>query len=432
MKGTENRTQSTCGRRGGSFSARTPRADGAAASRLSGVFPRTLNSVLIMKTLLPVVGAALLLLPSGCIRVEVSGSSDADLRAKAVVTRTNSIPTDIKTLEVDNSFGPVRIVGTDSEATEWEWTLTARAHTDALAQEAAESVKCDAVRDGDRLRIIVTLPVSKGDRSFESSLEIRAPKPVSVRTRTSFGRTAVAGIGGDVDAAGQHGSMEIRDVGGTVRAKTSFASLKVGGTGAATLENHHGELRADRINGTLDAETSFATLAASSIAGPVKLRDQHGKVDAGGVDGDAEITTSFASLIARDISGNATLRNQHGSIDARDIKGSVRATTSFGNLSVDGLGSHFICRNSHGSIRLRSPSAALSEIDAETSFAPLDVRLSEELKPAIQARTSYADIDSDFPVLMKPRGTDVFAELAADTPRVRLENQHGRIRITRD
>ena len=261
--------------------------------------------------------------------------------------------------------------------------MTAHAETDALAQEAASAAKFEARREGDRLRILVTLPTSRNNRSYNSNLQIQVPRSISVWTHTTFGETAVTKIAGDVEASGQHGSMDIRDINGSVRAKTSFGSLKVGRSGAATLENQHGEVEVEHITGPADIETSFGKIEISHVTGPVRLRNQHGSIVAGTVGGDAELTTSFGSLVAREVSGNASLENQHGSIEAKEIKGSLRATTSFANLDVEGSGSHFVCRNSHGSIRLRSPSAELSDIDAETSFASIDLRLAEELQPAI-------------------------------------------------
>ncbi len=392
---------------------------------------RRVEPIWIMKRHFSTIVIGFLLICSGCVRID-SSETQGDLRAKAIVTQTNAIPNDIKELEIDNSFGPVGIVGTDDGPTDCLWTLTAYAETDALAQEAAGAAKFETRREGDRLRILVTLPTSRNNRSYNSNLQIQAPRSISVWTRTTFGKTAVAKISGDVNASGQHGSMDIRDVNGSVRAKTSFGSMKVGRSGTATLENQHGEVEVEHITGPADVETSFGKIEISHVTGPVKIRNQHGSIVVGTVEGDAELTTSFGSLVARGVSGNASLQNQHGSIEAKEVKGSLRATTSFANLDVEGSGPRFVCRNSHGSIRLRSPSAELSDIDAETSFASIDLRLWEELKPAIQARTSFGEIESDFPVLMKPRGTDPFAELAADTPRVRLENQHGSIRIVRD
>jgi hypothetical protein len=101
-------------------------------------------------------------------------------------------------------------------------------------------------------------------------------------------------------------------------------------------------------------------------------------------------------------------------------------------MEIKGAGAKFVCHNQNGAIRLRATSAALANIEAKTSFGPLEVHLPAGLNPAIQARTTFAEIESDFPVLMKPRGEDPFAGIASETARITLQNQNGRIGVVRD
>jgi hypothetical protein len=62
----------------------------------------------------------------------------------------------------------------------------------------------------------------------------------------------------------------------------------------------------------------------------------------------------------------------------------------------------------------------------------MEARLPAAMKPAVQARISYADVESDFPVLMKPRGQDASADVPPGTPRINLLNQSGKIRVVRE
>jgi hypothetical protein len=117
---------------------------------------------------------------------------------------------------------------------------------------------------------------------------------------------------------------------------------------------------------------------------------------------------------------------------ASGITGSVKASTSFAAIEVTGAGAKFVCHNQNGAIRLRATSTTLTSIEANTSFDALEVHLPDGLKPAVQARTTFADVESDFPVLMKPRGEDPFAGIAPDIARITLQNQNGKIRVVRD
>jgi hypothetical protein len=64
-----------------------------------------------------------------------------------------------------------------------------------------------------------------------------------------------------------------------------------------------------------------------------------------------------------------------------------------------------------------------------TSYGALEVRLPAGLKPAVQAHTSYGDIESDFPVLMKSRNQGALDGQPPGTPRINLQNQNGKIRV---
>jgi hypothetical protein len=254
-----------------------------------------------------------------------------------------------------------------------------------------------------------------------------------LEARTSFASLLAQDIRGAASLANQNGKIQATGIRDLLRAETSFDSLvarDVGG--AATLRNQNGRIEAAGISGPLDAKTSFASLAAQDIAGPVRLRNQNGGIKVQQAKGDADIETSFDSLRVEGIQGDAILKNQNGGVVAGGISGSVQASTSFAALEMTGAGSKFVCHNQNGAIRLRATSAALTNIEATTSFGTLEVHLAAGLKPAVQARTTFADVESDFPVLMKPRGEDPFAGIAPDTARVSLQNQNGRIRVVRD
>ena len=412
---------------------------------------------------------AVLALATGCIYVNHSSEySGGDLLAVTNLTQKGEIPADLKSLAVDNSFGNVRVTAAEGGSGEWSWTLTVRAQTDALAKEAADAVKFQAARTADQLRLAVSFPATRGSLSLRSDLEIRVPKSVAVQTQNRFGPTAISGLESDVEAAGQNGSVDIRNVRGKVRGETSFATLKVNDTGPATLKGRNGKVEATAIHGPLEAETSFATLSVSDIAGPANLKDQNGSIEAVDVRGPLDAATSFATLAVRDIAGpvklrdrngtvrlsnvkgsadvqtsfatlsvdgiegDATLANQNGTVKARNVTGSIKADTSFGTLDVEAGGTNLVCHNRNGTVRVRAMSSNVQRVEADTSFASLEVWLPAGLKPVVRAHTSFANIESDYPVLLKPTGPNALAEAETAAPSVTLQNQNGRIRIVRE
>jgi hypothetical protein len=371
---------------------------------------------------------------AGCHHSSSSGSkgySSADFRYTTNVVRQGEISGSVKALEVENRFGPVRVVGTDAATGDWSWALTVRTRDEESAREAAAAADLLVRTDDDRLRLALSLPDSDGRWQFQSELEIRVPKSLAVRTENRFAPTEIAGIAGDVDALGQNGSVEIREAAGKVRAETSFASLVVRDVGPATLKNRNGKIEVADVEGALEAETSFAALTVEDVRGPVKLRNRNGRVEAARATG-ADITTSFAELAVREIGGDVTLANRNGSISGSAINGSVRAETSFAPLDIAADAPSVVCLNRNGSIQLHGLSGLLTNLQAQTSFARLDVQLPGRLKPIVEARTSHGNIESDFPVLLNPPSADSLASAEPGAPRVSLKNQNGNIRLSRE
>ena len=381
---------------------------------------------------------ALAVLPGflvGCANNSVSTNrsfSDADLRAVTNVVKSGDFPADLALLEVDNRSGPIRVVGTDAGLAGWTWKLTVRALDDATVQQAANAADCKVKREGNRLRLALSFPESDSPLRFVSELEIRAPKSVAVRTTNRYGRTEISELNGEVEATGKSGAVELHNIGGKVTAGTTYATLTVRDTGPATLRNQSGRIEATGIRGPLDASTSYAALIAHDIDGSVKLRNQSGRVEVARVAGDADVQTTYSELNAQDIRGDAHLVDQSGRLVARNVLGSVNARTSYAPMEIQGGGANFVCHNQSGAIQLRATSSQLTNLVARTSYAALDVRLPAALKPAIRARTSYADIESDWPVVLNSRQENPFAEVDPATPQITLENQSGRIRITRE
>jgi hypothetical protein len=384
-----------------------------------------------MKRYYPVLfaGAALAVLTGCSFNVSSpSGWSDRDLKAVTNMVQSAGISAGLKSLEVENAFGAIRITGAETGPFNWSQKLTVHARTDDAVQQLASNLVCRAELAGDRLTLVVTVPDSRDPHNFQSDLEITVPKSVSVQLLDQYGGIEAANLSGDVSVKNRFGAVDVRDISGSVRAETSYAALKVKHTGPAVLKNQFGAIEADDVHGQLEAETSYAALDAHDIGGTVKLRNQFGAVRVGKA-GAADLKTSYAELRVEEINGDARLVNQFGRVTGEGITGSIRAETSYEAMDITGPGGDFICHNQFGGIKVQATSATLTNLEARTSYAALTVRVPAGLKPALQAHTSYGDIESDFPVLMKPRGQDPFAGLPPGTPRINLQNQNGNVRV---
>ena len=355
-------------------------------------------------------------------------SGNLPVRTNIVVK--GDIPAGLALVDVENRFGTVKVVGSDEPTGSWSWSLTVRAATEEDGQRAAALARCPAERMEDRFQIAVSLPDSRGEWAFSSEIEVRLPRAMAARVENHFGRIEVGGLAGAVQVSGQNGAVELRDIGGAVTASTSFAPMTAVRIGPAVLKNQNGKIDVAEVSGALEASTSFASMTVRNVSGSARLHNQNGSVDLEGA-ASAEIRTSFAGLSVKEIVGSATLANQNGRIAASKIGGALDAKTSFAPMEISGEGPSFVCWNQNGPIRLDIASGSVSNIAATTSFAAIDVLLPAELKPVIQARTQFAGIESDFPIMMKPKGTDAFADAEKGAPRIRLDTQNGPIRIAK-
>jgi DUF4097 and DUF4098 domain-containing protein YvlB len=374
----------------------------------------------------------------GCIHIETgrsrsdsdSGSGDhpGDYGFATDLTSQGAIGAEVRELDVVNRFGKLRIVGTESGPWSWTSNIRVKARDAAAGNVVVQSATITSTTNGSALHIEFNPPNPGRHATVQSDLEVRVPRHVTVRASNGFGPVEIEGFTSDVSARTSNGKLTIEDIGGTVTAESSFGSMRVHRTGPARLANRNGSIEALEIRGSLDATTGFAALKAESITGPARLKNANGPIEVTGA-AVLDASTSFASLEARNIAGAANLENRNGRILASELHGPVIADTSFASLNLDTDGPAITARNRNGSIHIRSRSAALTNLVAETSFAPLEVRLPAGLNPRIEAHSDFGKVESDFPVISNPPSGS-----AAGTgePRVQLNDRNGTIRVTRD
>jgi hypothetical protein len=384
------------------------------------------------RILLVAVGTGIMAAAAGCIQITSSSFSDHPFTVVTNVTSRGEIPPDVKGVEIENRHGAVRIIGVETGLTGWEWQLEVRARSEAMAQQVAAEAVCSAGRAGDRLRVAMLMPDRPDQYSFRSDLAVRVPKAFAVACRNRHGEVEIADADGRVEVANQHGAVQLRNLPGTVQAQTSYAALTATRTGPATLKGQHARISAEEVRGPLTAETSYGAITAVNIGGGTWLRNQHGAIELAHTAGNVDAHTSYSSLTIKGVQGDAVLANQHGRIEVRDLSGSVDARTSYASLNVTAAGSNLVCHNQHGPVQVRALSPAFTRLSASTSYAPLVVHLPASARPAVRAQTTHGEIDSDFPVLLKPHEVEAFSGSPPGVPRVSLENRHGAIRVVRD
>jgi hypothetical protein len=231
-------------------------------------------------------------------------------------------------VDVETSFGSIRIVGGDVAECKIKAEVFAKASSDEEARQLAEEAKVKAEPVGGTLRIFVEKPRLGNNRCIGASFEITVPKQTGLECRTSYG------------------SIKVRDIQGDIRARTSFSSIKTEDTqGAVDLDTSYGSVTCRNITSTdIKAEPSFGNIEIRcSPATPVEIKADV-KTSYGGIEfeapegfsGAVDLETSFGSIETKlpvTVKGRVSKDRIRGTIGQGS--GRLRLKTSFGSIRME-------------------------------------------------------------------------------------------------
>lgn len=336
-----------------------------------------------MKILHPLSAFLLFLALGGCnIRFVTDGYSFDHRGVIAPRRQEGSIAPAAGLVEVQNRFGRVRVEAAGKDF-RWSWELRVWANDQETAEKLRQEVRLEVEEKPDSMRWTVTLPKPPVPelRGVESNLTLRVPESVTVKLENSFGPVEAERIGG------------------------------------GKIRNQHGSIAVKGVEKDLEAETSFAEVRVEEAGGDVVVRNAHGEVELKDVKGKIQAETSFAGLTAENIKGGAVLKNQHGPIKGRGLEGDLQLSTSFAAIDVEAECEEAACSNQHGDVRLRFVDPRLRRLEAETSFAGLEVEIPPECRAELETEVSFGKVKS---ALESGRGVNKV--------RLTLKNRHGDIR----
>lgn len=182
-------------------------------------------------------------------------------------------------------------------------------------------------------------------------------------------------------------------LGARVFAKSQSGDISIRGTrGEVEVSAQSGDIRVEDVNGRLDVK-SFS-----------------GEVTAANITGDVDITTQSGDLTLTDIRGNVEISNTSGDISMKGVTAKlVRAKTTSGDVVYDGTidpGGRYELVSHSGDVRLRIPREASAQLTVSTW---------------------NGEIDSDFPITLKPGEHGIGA---SNSKRFTFEIGGGSARIT--
>ena len=119
-------------------------------------------------------------------------------------------------------------------------------------------------------------------------------------------------------------------------------------------------------------------------------------------------------------------------MEASGVKGGANVKTSFSGVTLDGVGGSIEVENQNGSVQVTAKSAKSCEpVSIRTSYAPLRVRVPSDGGYTVTAKTSFAKIHSDLPMMVSGSLSQdlVNGKIGNGACPLNLINQNGSVEI---
>lgn len=184
-------------------------------------------------------------------------------------------------LAIDNRNGDVVVDGEDRADGHLEVTKRTRRGVDL------DRVTVDVTTDGDRVRIVPSLPSDVRSDRVSLDLHLAVPSEVALDTvETRNGTVEVSNSGGDPALRSTNGDVNAREIAGVVTARTTNGDVTIRDTeGVGDVESVNGDLTVDiavmagattiqTVNGDIDVAIAPAvdcTLSASVTNGDIEV-----------------------------------------------------------------------------------------------------------------------------------------------------------------
>jgi hypothetical protein len=164
-----------------------------------------------------------------------------------------------KSLEIDNVFGSIEVVGGTSDQVQLVVNKTIRAQSKARLEEARKKVTLDITQEGDALRLYVNGPFRcesehgvhfRGDLGYVVKMDfvLQIPRNIEIHLQTiNAGHIRVRNVTGNFVVRNVNGEIEMQDIAGSGKASTVNGPVKV-----SFRENPAANSEFSTINGNVE------------------------------------------------------------------------------------------------------------------------------------------------------------------------------------
>lgn len=196
------------------------------------------------------------------------------------------------------------------------------------------------------------------------------------------------------------------------------------------LETAGGTIDVGDVGGSVRADTAGGSIGIGMVTGPVRADTSGGGIDIRGSDLEVDADTSGGSITLGVMNGRTSASTSGGSIRVQRANGPIRASTSGGSISIREAASAVDASTSGGSVKATFVAQPDDDSELSTSGGRVTVRLAEGLQFDLRARSGVG-VDCELPLESAEREPGrLEGSINGGGPRLDLRSS-GRVRIER-
>ncbi len=285
------------------------------------------------------------------------------------------VPGDAR-IAIHNGRGNISVRPADEAQIRVSGKKNAKAWNESDAQQAADRVGVEIVKNGDGYEIHPS-GVSTGDSRISFDLDVAVPKKALLTIRNEKGDITVADMAKAIQVTNGVGNIEIRDTGGDVDIETRKSDIKVSDTkGSVKISGHGGEINVSGATGGLTIDGEFyGAIRADKVAKGVRFVSHRTDLTLSQLAGHMEASPGHLEIF--DAPGNVTVRTQD-------------------DITLENTGGKVKIENRRGNVEVRFSAPPKEDIEIDNASAGITLSLPESSSFEIVADCHSGDIDSEF------------------------------------
>ena len=262
------------------------------------------------------------------------------------------------TLKTDNGFASIEI----SSWMKNEVHVTVEKRSEVTAEDRARTV-------------FKEIDVKTEKRNHDVRISVDGPDSYR-RNRVSVKITVQVPESYNLDLESSGGDIQIEDLKGTVRARSSGGDVVMGNIREATvdvrtsggdirLESGDVDTRMKTSGGDIHIENANGTTEARTSGGDITIEHAHGEVDVWTSGGDIQIENTTGDLTATSSGGDMQIENSLGSLSLKTSGGDIQIEHAMEGARAESSGGDIDIENARGSVAVHSKGGDIDIENAE-------------------------------------------------------------------